>query len=749
MRNTSLDVVLPTTGRHGWNVSEGWVRAANRAGLLRKAFRPVSKWGAEVPEDDDALLSHLESGDVADIILCLGLDWHSQPLTMTKRWRTAWKKTKAVVVSVFWEDYTSSFVKENKSLLQKMTAGGLRAVDCSDVVYSNHEDNLPFFAALGHTNVKFLPFSADLALFEEYRHNGAPINQVAFKGFIKKFSAYKGEPYAERARVAEYLQKSLPDSFIFNDKNIPDNEYAKYLSAYTAQINLPSFSDSMTNRAAEVLASGRLLFQYEPSGEKTRALFDDDVDLVYYDSNADLCLLRDKIERYLGDDISATRVAESGHEKFRAQFSMEAQLHQMIGDANQFTLRKDLLKKTAPASVDASRRRDDILGNIDLDVLSRVNLDKVLFTYKYKLRLWNDEQKGRALERVRQRLFHTHIKMPRGLDLEFLCHASMVRRDYELFFDAVIDTIDDKRVFKLYDYVTSSKAINSNATGLALELVDYFEKMPAEDHLDKSILYIWFCEHVMLLRAVLFNEFKYLVSFADMQPSENILAQYFNLIGKKTTTLQHGLYVDYESIDTVNTCNYVNFVSNNFLAWGQETAELIAKYHPKSNIVICGKPMLTVSQDPQVTEGRYISMIFDQSLFAEQNAEVLRIATKMAKALGVKLNLMLHPQNRVEHYEIDSKHSVYSRPLEGSEFIVGHTSSLGYELLQRGETVFFFDSGVPTLTTPDELKFKDIRTLTKRVEAVDITGVSIPQYVSYLGTESLTKYRAFFDRLTT
>ena len=63
---------------------------------------------------------------------------------------------------------------------------------------------------------------------------------------------------------------------------------------------------------------------------------------------------------------------------------------------------------------------------------------------------------------------------------------------------------------------------------------------------------------------------------------------------KKTIALQHGLYVDYEGHETVNTSNYLHHVSQNFLAWGNNTKRLIQKYKPTSNVYVCGKPVATI-----------------------------------------------------------------------------------------------------------------------------------------------------------
>ena len=84
-----IDVVLQATGKHTWNMSEGWVSALESEGLLNRVFRPISDWGALEPSNDDGLYRYLENPQ-ADIIILLGFDWHSQPLHSTSKWQEKW-----------------------------------------------------------------------------------------------------------------------------------------------------------------------------------------------------------------------------------------------------------------------------------------------------------------------------------------------------------------------------------------------------------------------------------------------------------------------------------------------------------------------------------------------------------------------------------------------------------------------------------------------------------------------------------
>ena len=67
-----IDIVLQTTGFHGWNFSQGWINTLKREKLIHRIFDPIAEWGAQEPSNDDGLFEYLENPQ-ADIMLLLGI----------------------------------------------------------------------------------------------------------------------------------------------------------------------------------------------------------------------------------------------------------------------------------------------------------------------------------------------------------------------------------------------------------------------------------------------------------------------------------------------------------------------------------------------------------------------------------------------------------------------------------------------------------------------------------------------------
>ena len=206
MLNSTLDIVLPATGQHSWHISEGWVESARRIGVLGRVFRPEASWTADAPENDDGLLAALNSGNTSEIVLVLGMDWHSQPLTRLPNWIKAWKESPSHILALIWEDYTSEFVQGQPDFLANMISAGRRMCECADWVYTLHEDNVEFFkSTYSYSSVTFQPFSVD----EHFLQASTPFrekrNDVFFKGKIDKFG-YEHGPYKRRSEIANALQ---------------------------------------------------------------------------------------------------------------------------------------------------------------------------------------------------------------------------------------------------------------------------------------------------------------------------------------------------------------------------------------------------------------------------------------------------------------------------------------------------------------------------------------------------------------
>ena len=755
-KRCKIDFVLPTTGNHGWIVSGAWVRSANEAGLLGNVFRPSSKWGANEPEDDDNLFENLSEDNLSQIVVVLGMDWHSQPLTFTEKWRKAWENCSSIVIAIIWEDYNSQFVAQNVELFEKMTTAAQRMIGCVDWVYSNHEDNVAFFhEQFSFKDMSYLPFSADERLFQEFPSNKKQPKTLCFKGFIKDFGFSDG-PYKRRSEIAQALEVELGDQFVFHQDNVPDGEYAKILSSFDYHINLPSFSQSMTARAAEVLVCGALLFQYKPSGEKTNEFFQHGRDMIFYDPD-DIGDLIDKVKYYFDNPSEAKRIAESGHKRFMSQHSMPQQVKSIYNS----WARSPKLKSNVSPVVDKIpdlkiqtgflKPSKEVLGNLDWNIIKQIDFNKVLYADQYYLAEAKESHYKRIPAIWLNNYSNTAYDFPKKSGADYLCISSMARPDYSSLFRSALSVIPEEDRLIIENYERNKDDFDVKASQFMTELRPLMNCIKAEKQSDVLPLFVRLCKYLYILKHLVEYDFKYLVCFADMQPLENLLAQYAKLSGKKTVTLQHGLYVDYKKYRTVNIINYLHHVCDHFLAWGEETQKLINRYHPNSNVVVCGKPVATLSEKTSEqnfdTSKPYLSVVVDQRIFDEQNIEILRIASSYGAKNGLDVNVKFHPQSDRKKYRALGIDFVENLELEKSAFVLGHSSSLMYELMGRGVQVYRFQSDLPNLPLDKSIVFSSEKELTAMLGREFDYAAQYSKFIAFNNDRSLGEYRRFFKSL--
>lgn len=342
------------------------------------------------------------------------------------------------------------------------------------------------------------------------------------------------------------------------------------------------------------------------------------------------------------------------------------------------------------------------------------------------------------------------FKLPKVRDGDVVFFRSLVRDDYRDSFHAVIRASGVKNPVVIEDYKsrTQPARLNVAASRFLLKNKDLINVINDPDPLAKTILFIrasmyaFIRDHFGKVRP------KAVVFFADMQPTEHILALHFRRMGVPTVTLQHGLYVDYGDYDTVNKINYMHQPSEYFLSWGPETSDLIARHHPDTRIVECGKPLIFNASPPEgaVRERPYVSLLLDQKPFHAQNEQMIEIVRKYALRKGLDVKVRFHPS--LPKAEILAKYPGMKEQLHFSDadLVVGHTSSLLYEALALGCRVMRFQTDIPAIDLPKAMQFTSLPQLE--------SGLSIPQpkdqwrrYFTAIGDEALASYATFFDGL--
>lgn len=321
---------------------------------------------------------------------------------------------------------------------------------------------------------------------------------------------------------------------------------------------------------------------------------------------------------------------------------------------------------------------------------------------------------------------------------------SLKRGDYDLLFHRITDQCEQPKAS--FDVVEGKGRLSLAQVFRCLLLLPLSLKVRRSDWTHWLFMYLSLVKLYSAARKIPANKNVNVVVFADMQPLDNLLVQQAKRNKKQTTTLQHGLYVDYGSTDetNVNIVNYLNAEAEHFLAWGESTARLIKRYHPEVQTYLCGKPTL-VAPDRLRADG-YFTVIFDQNIFFKHNIELLEIAYVVAEHLQLKVNIRLHPNNKIEWVKIDPLKTLVNEELNGSAFVVGHTSSLIYECMRIGVPAFRYKTDVPALDTSARILFSSADELQALVKGPLDTPVGLAyDYIKDIGASAELNYRLYFD----
>lgn len=383
--------------------------------------------------------------------------------------------------------------------------------------------------------------------------------------------------------------------------------------------------------------------------------------------------------------------------------------------------------------------------------LFKIKWEKVLDIEEYIYTSMSWKERKKALKNSLKFLFFSRPSIPdTQLTTDFLFVKVMQRADYNKLFNQIYSTCDDEK-YALNIRYTPSKNIRKYPLYI---FIKYFPLLISKFTLNpvKSLYLLYKMIQYLEVYEKLNKRVNYtnLVVFADMQAIENLLVQTANLNGITTVTLQHGLYIDYTKMENINSVNYKNHVADFFLAWGNSTKALIEKFNPDSKVVICGKPIETEKLPSQKSD--YFTVLFDQNLLKEYNQKLLEIAYVLHNKTELKVNIRFHPHNRKTAYNIKEAITYIDKELESSVFILGHTTSLIHELLRMGIPVFKLNSDIPALDIPKALTFSnahDVEAILKHYDLQKHNFVEDGQeFISFIGDESLDKYRNFFIELS-
>lgn len=389
-----------------------------------------------------------------------------------------------------------------------------------------------------------------------------------------------------------------------------------------------------------------------------------------------------------------------------------------------------------------------------IEILERINLNKVIQPDLFALNNIEQSLLPQVVSRWHKDIFYSHVDFSLSNEkCDFLFFRSLIREDYEYLENEIASSIVNGSVLFFKNYKTNTKGLNLDIVSLVTENRKILHLIDVENTLIKIGLYLRIVWYLYVFKKIIEIDFKVFVAFADMQPTENFIIQMLHVLkpNVQTTTLQHGLYIDYSGFETVNEVNYKNHVAKHFLAWGRETKELITKYHQNSSIFVCGKPSISglpVFADSSDASFRSLDILIvtDQKIFQEQNELLSGIVFEVAERLGVDVHIRFHPSNNKNLILNKYKNFKELKRIKKSYIVVGHTSSLLYEAHTLGYPSFRLKTNVHHIKYPDSLEFENAEELLSRILNFNRKIVfESRRYIEFVGVSSLQMYRSAFS----
>lgn len=383
------------------------------------------------------------------------------------------------------------------------------------------------------------------------------------------------------------------------------------------------------------------------------------------------------------------------------------------------------------------------------DVVDVEVLKAVLYADLHLLKNRSKEQKKALQSKWLEEFLFFDNDFPQSGECDVLFIKSMVRPDYNELFDTIINASGLNNYIVIHDCKKTGSKMNPSASRFLIRNYQLGRLLTDIDISDRICCTIRICYYAFLIECLSKIKFNTLVCFADMQPIEHLAAAYFRALGRTTVTLQHGLYIDYGDQDTVNVINYLHQPSEYFLAWGQNTADLISSYHPKNKIAICGKPTIhnPGTNSSNRRSGAFIAVIFDQEIFRAQNIEMLSIALQYSRQHALDIKVRFHPHNDKQSYFKLFPSITESKNFIEAELVVGHTSSLLYEALALGCKTVQYCSNIPTIPLCESKRFSNIEELNTAAKTWKITNPKeeAHSFIAYIDKDSENQYRRFFN----
>ncbi|GAA4903489.1 hypothetical protein [Mucilaginibacter defluvii] len=233
--------------------------------------------------------------------------------------------------------------------------------------------------------------------------------------------------------------------------------------------------------------------------------------------------------------------------------------------------------------------------------------------------------------------------------------------------------------------------------------------------LAKCLFYYDVIENIKLNK--LLDNVDLLIAFSDMKQYGNIFVQSAKIQGIVTGTLQHGIYIRHKDDQySQSAINYLNSPADYLLGWGESIVNVFnVDGQTVKKVLLSGSSVkdyqiddyYTTMDQTRLPSNKFV-VLFSRSTLRQSNADMLRISQIVASETGYRFDVLMHPTNKMEHYEFDKctnlnkiyqDSSLLLKLIDDSDFCICHsttvyfTSLLKHKACFRYEDKYFIDYG--------------------------------------------------------
>lgn len=350
-----------------------------------------------------------------------------------------------------------------------------------------------------------------------------------------------------------------------------------------------------------------------------------------------------------------------------------------------------------------------LLGNIKLDELDGIKLDKVLFNVTSNAITYSLVEAAKdAIKRIICNSYCMSGDLS-GRKLLLLSY-DYKRSDHSKSWDTVKNMFQEYDEIKLSDDGFSKQRILSlcNIWWSFKQLIVFWYKLKrVGTYKERLVLSSYLVELVRLKKELekCIIKSKVALTFFDGGSYENLLIQYFRNLGLKCVTMQHGQPVFHgHDVDRINQTMILNFSSDYVLVTGEFSKKQFMLGGIQENKIKVVGSLRKICEYREKNTGLF-TVFLDCPTYEtafRDNCKMIEIAENIASKQGKHYYIKLHPQDSVEKYSkynlkrgiFLTKEKTLENALVDAEFAILHASGVYLDILSTGVKSYCLETEV-------------------------------------------------------